>query len=200
MATLLVAIASATLCGCNKFSGSGVNKESNTGFDPCSTLREIDPHCGWKPHWEDSGPSVNQIDGAKTEFVEMDSSDPDGEDSGDLHYAALRLCFNNGKLCHGDTIGIGVNVHGMVDPVYDSEYSTQVRYRFDGQSPLRATWGISDNHETLFPSGHEKTFASELLKHKELVLEFSYYEKAPRTITFDLSGLDGALKVKGLSL
>jgi hypothetical protein len=48
--------------------------KSNAEFDPCEGLRETDPHCGWKPHWDDSGVSVNLIDGAKTEFLSLESS------------------------------------------------------------------------------------------------------------------------------
>ena len=170
-------------------------------FDPCQSIREADPHCGWNAHWEDSGISVNKIDGSKTEFLETESLDADGMDYGDLHYATLTLCFENGKLCHGQSIGVAVKVHGMVSPSDDeSEYSTSVRLRFDDGAPTRQTWGISDDHDALFPRGHEKQFATQLKQHKKLILEFSYYEKAPRTVSFDLTGLDGAMQLKGLQL
>jgi len=169
------------------------------GFDPCESVRESDPHCGWKPHWEDSGTSVSAIDGAKTELLSMESTDADGVDFGKLHYADLRICFENSKLCGGKHVGVGVAVHGMLaSKGYDSEYSTPVRLKFDDDKPTSQTWGISDSHDTLFPYGKEEQFLSQLMQHNKLVLEFSYYEKAPRTVTFDLSGLADKMKSENL--
>jgi len=169
-------------------------------IDPCEGLRDNNPHCGWAAHWDDSGVSTNEIDGRRTEFLLMESSNPDGADFGDLHYAKLKLCFDDGELCGKKTIGVGVQVHGMLaSSGYDEEYSTPVRIRFDDETPMRQTWGISDNHEMLFPYGHEKQFAQEMLAHKKLIVEFSYYEHAPRTVSFDLSGLGDAMQHSGLS-
>lgn len=173
--------------------------ESGTVFDPCESLRDTDPHCGWKPYWESSGVSTNAIDGTKTEFVSIESSDADGMDFGKLHYAELRICFENGKLCGGQHVGVGVTVHGMLAPLgYESEYSTPVRFRFDDDRPLRQTWGISDSHDTLFPHGHERQFLTQLMQHHKLVLEFSYYEKAARTVTFDITGLADKMRSENL--
>jgi hypothetical protein len=36
------------------------------------------------------------------------------------------------------------------------------------------------------------------MQHKKLVVEFSYYEQAPRTVTFDLSGLADKLRSDNL--
>ncbi len=168
------------------------NKEtkSEVTFDPCESLRDTDPHCGWKPHWESSSVSTNAIDGTKTEFLSLESSDPDGIDFGKLHYAELSICFENGKLCVGKHVGVGITVHGMLaSKGYEAEYSTSVRLKFDEEKPFSQTWGISDSHETLFPYGREKQFLNQLMEHRKLVLEFSYYEKAARTVTLDLSGL-----------
>ena len=187
-----------TLAGCNG-SGAGSAAKSETKFDPCEGLRELNPHCGWTPHWYDTGVSTNAIDGTKTEHLMLESIDPDGMDYGRLHYAELKICFKNGKLCGGDIVGVGVTVHGMVSPLsYDSHHRTPVRLKFDDERPARETWGISDDKETLFPYGHEKQFLSELITHRKLILEFSYYEKAPTTITFELSGLGAQMKTAGL--
>ncbi len=167
-----------------------------------ATNRSMDPHCcGWKPHWGASGVTTNAIDGTKTEFLTTESTDPEGSDSGSLRYAELKICFDNGKLCGGQDIGVGVQVHGMVAVQdKDSEYSTPVRIKFDDAKPIRQTWGISDDHEMLFPSGREKEFSAGLTKHGKLVLEFSYFEKAPRTVTFDLSGLADKMKSENLGM
>ena len=152
--------------------------KSEASFDPCESLRDTDPHCGWKPHWDDSGVSTNAIDGNKTEFLSLESSDADGMDFAKLHYAELRICFENGKLCGGKHVGVGVTVHGMLaSEGYESEYSTPVRLKFDEEKPLSQTWGISDSHDTLFPYGREKQFLNQIMQHNKLVLEFSYYEK-----------------------
>lgn len=182
-------------------SSTAAAPQSDAKFDPCESLRETDPHCGWKSHWENSGVSTNAIDGTKTEFLSMESSDADGVDFGKLHYAELRICFENGKLCGGQHVGVGVTVHGMVAPLnFESEYSTQVRLKFDDDKPLRQTWGISDSHDTLFPHGRERQFLTQLTQHNKLVLEFSYYEKAARTVTFDISGLASKMKSETLGV
>jgi hypothetical protein len=178
------------------------NAKSDTKFDPCESLRESDPHCGWKPQWADSGISTNAIDGTKTEFLSLDSTDPDGMDFGKLHYAELRICFENGKLCGGRHVGVAVNAHGMIQSLgYQTgqQYSTPVRLKFDDEKPLRQTWGIADSHDALFPYGREKQFLTQLTLHKKLVLEFSYYEKAPRTVIFEISGLADKMKSKNLT-
>jgi len=180
---------------------SGNPAKSEASFDPCESLRDTDPHCGWKPHWESSGVSTNAIDGTKTEFVSLESSDADGMDFGKLHYAELRICFENGKLCGGKHVGVGVTVHGMLaSEGYESEYSTAVRLKLDDEKPLSQTWGISDSHDTLFPYGREKQFLNQIMQHNKLVLEFSYYEKSARTVTFDLSGLADKMKAENLAV
>jgi hypothetical protein len=182
--------------------GSSASAAGTTAasFDPCESLRESNPHCGWKPHWEDSGTSVNPIDGSKTEFLSMESTDADGVDFDKMHFANLRICFKDGTLCGGKTIGVGITVHGMLASVgYESEYSTPVRLKFDDDKPVSQTWGISDSHDALFPSGKEGQFLSQLIQHNKLVLEFSYYEKAARTVTFDITGLADKMKSANLA-
>ena len=83
---------------------------------------------------------------------------------------------------------------------YNSEYGTCVQLKFDSDKPVSQTWGISDSHDTLFPHGKEGQFLSQLTQHNKLVLEFSYYEKAARTVTFDLAGLTEKMKLDNLEL
>jgi hypothetical protein len=178
--------------------GAALNSQAE--FDPCEGLRQTDPHCGWKAHWEDSGVSTNAIDGTKTEFLSLESSDADGVDFGRMHFAELRICFANGKLCGSPRVAVGVTVHGMLEPVsYESQYRTSIRLKFDDDKPLRQTWGIADSHEALFPDGQEKQFLGQLISHNKLVLEFSYYEKAARTVTFELPGLADKMKSANLT-
>ena len=164
--------------------------------------RAQDPHCcGWKARWEDTGVSTNAIDGTVTRFLSSESVDPDGADSGSMHYAELRICFRNGRLCSGRAVGVAVDVHGMVEPAGyepDEDSRTPVRVRFDEEKPVRQKWGITEDHDALYPSGHEEQFLGQLTQHHKLLLEFSYYEKAPRTVTFDLTGLSEKMMMDGL--
>jgi hypothetical protein len=210
MVIILVTVVAAILVGVWVYQGldlSGARarktaddiRELNNEMD--ATNRSMDPHCcGWKPHWEASGITTNGIDGTKTEFLTTESTDPEGADSGSLRYAEMKICFENGKLCGGNDIGIGIDVHEMVAPLEDSEYRTSVRLRFDDGKPIRQTWGISDGHDALFPIGREQQFLADLTQHSKLVLEFSYFEKAPRTVTFDLSGLAEKMKSESLRM
>jgi hypothetical protein len=194
-------ILTVALISCNnQTSRHGGETVAKATFDPCESLRQLDPHCGWKPHWDDSGISTNAIDGTKTEFLSIESTDTDGA-SLTLSYGKLRICFENGKLCGNKSVGVGVTVHGMVQPMdYDSEYSTPVRVKFDDDRPSRQTWGIADSHDALFPHGREELFLLQLLAHKKLILEFSYYERAPRTLTFEISGLEDKMKSIGVDV
>jgi hypothetical protein len=196
---LALCVAAFLLVGCESGSAPQKAAEVKATSDPCENLRQLDPHCGWHPHWNDSGASTNAIDGTKSQFLSLDSSDPDGMTIGRMTYAELRVCFENGRLCGHNTIGVGVTVDGMVSPLnYEHEHNTSVRVKFDDEKAVRQTWGISDDHDTLFPMGREKPFLFELLKHNKLILEFSYYEKAPRTVTFELSGLGEKMKSSGI--
>jgi hypothetical protein len=188
------------------FSGCGTREKGSSieaarKLDPCESLRESDPHCGWEPHWVDVGPFVSEMDGKATQLLAMQSIDPDGIDFGKLHYAELRLHFDDGQIRPGKHIAVGVNVHGTVNPIsMDSEYSTTVRLKFDDGRPRRETWGISDDRQMLFPYGKEKQFIGELLRHSVLIVEFSYFESAPRTIKFKLDGLAEIMNSQHLKL
>jgi hypothetical protein len=118
--------------GCNQ-QGTNIQKppeQTDAKFDPCESLRDTDPHCGWKPEWVHLGPIVSDMDGAKADYLDMDSIDPDGSDAGGLHYAQLRLRFENGKLRPGRHVAVGIAVHGMLESLsLDSEYDTPVRVK-----------------------------------------------------------------------
>ena len=135
------------------------------------------------------------MDGTRTQHVFVEASDADGSILGTLHYPELRLCFKNGSLCGNTTLGVGIGGHTIIEPVDygDSNHDTVVRVRFDDEKPSRQTCGISDDKKSLFPSGREKQFARELLKHKTLYVEFSYLNESPRTVSFQLEGLQEIL-------
>ena len=45
-----------------------------------------------------------------------------------------------------------------------------------------------------------KQFLDQIMQHNKLVLEFSYYEKSARTVTFDLQGLADKMKTENLAV
>jgi hypothetical protein len=183
------------MAGCNN------SNTSSKQFDPCDGLRSLDPHCGWKPHWDTLGARVNKMDGSRDQHVSVDASDADGMVAGSLHYPELRLCFHNGKLCGGSDIGVMVAGHTVIEPLdYERSHSTSVRIRFDDGRPVRQVWGISDDDRALFPYGHEKQFANELLTHKVLYVEFSYYQHSAHTVSFQLNGLQEMLATENLNI
>lgn len=185
--------------GCSSSGVRSNSAKSERKVDPCEALRQRDPHCGWKPHWYDYGVSTDAVDGTKTQFLMLESSDPDGVDYGDLHYAKLTICFKNGKLCGGRNVGVGVTVHGIVSSLsHDRNYGTRVRLKFDDERPVLERWAITANRVTLFPNGSEKQFLSQLLHHQKFILELSYYKEASRTITFELAALADRMQAAGL--
>jgi hypothetical protein len=195
---LIVSLGLALSIGCS--SGEKRIAQSDAPVDPCAAIREQDPHCGWKPHWDDTGALTNALDGTKTEFLSLESTDADGVDNGGLHYATLKLCFKNGKACGGNSMAIAFEVHSWVRPLDDdTRYQTTVRFRFDNEPLEKQVWTIADSRDALGPPS-AKVFFSQLLRHQKLILEFSYDERSPRTLTFDLPGLAEKMKSTSLSL
>ena len=68
-----------------------------------------------------------------------------------------------------------------------------VRVKFDESSPIRQLWTRSTDYKALFaPDG--LIFARQLAKSKSFLLEFTPFQEGPRTISFDVSGLDTKLQ------
>jgi hypothetical protein len=200
-ALLMTVLGFTLLIDCN--SGERKATQSDATLDPCAAFLERDPHCGWKPHWDDTGAITNALDGTKREFLSLESTDADGVDYDRLHYATLRLCFQDGKPCGGESVTVGFRVHGMVRSLDDdNQYLTAVRFRFDKEQLIKEHWTIADSREAFGPPSGKKVhlFLSQLLQHEKLILEFSYDEHSPRTLTFDLPGLAERMKSAGLSL
>ena len=189
----LATIAMVTVCACQR-TAQRSEPVAEKKFDPCEALRETNPHCGWKPHWVDSGVSVNELDGTRKQCLRLESTDVDGIDFGRFHFATLFLCFDNGKLRKGKIIGLGVTVDGILD----GSDGTSVRFKFDDEKLVSQTWGRSEDYDTLYPRGREQQILAQLLSHQKLILEFSYWRKGPRTVTFELSGLAESMRLADL--
>jgi len=76
------------------------------------------------------------------------------------------------------------------DTIVDNE---GVRIRFDDFSPVRQSWSKSTDHKALF-APDAVTFARDLTKARKFLFEFTPFEERERTITFEVSGLDGKLQ------
>jgi len=68
-----------------------------------------------------------------------------------------------------------------------------VRIRFDDSSPERQFWSESTDHRAIF-APDAVTFARALTKARKLLFEFTPFEERARTVSFEVSGLDGKLQ------
>lgn len=188
-------------CGCNQ----DVHETTVRGSDHDSASLGATPSRQVPTSsWQVQDPETNPIDGSKTHFLSLGSIEGDSES----HYisgigsipvqkstAKIVLCFRNGKLCAGSSIGARVGIDGFV-PTDGSP----VRLKYDDGQPLRQQWAGSDSHSSLFPYGREKQFVNSLLNHKTLYFEFSKYEEASQVVTFKIAGLADAMKQAGLTI
>ncbi|HEV7217919.1 MAG: hypothetical protein ACHP8A_19395 [Terriglobales bacterium] len=153
-----------------------------------SKAAELAPNNAPEPsRWYVQGAEVNPIDGSKNQILSLDARESYRD-----HRICIVLSFHNGKLSRG-TIGTRLDVDDFV-----TVDGSEVRMKFDNDKPIQEHWSGGDSHDTLFPYGRENQFLVNLLRHKELALEFSCYEKAPQTVTFNIQGLSGDLKAAGL--
>src|SRR5258706_542783 len=134
-----------------------------------------------KSAWMVQAPTISAMDGEKSQFLYSWS-----EETTPLHeQPRLVLAFDNGRLSKKHC-GVSINAEGMVNPEGGEygEYKTHVRVKFDDEKPISQTWSITDSHDALSPHG-EAQFLAQMLRHRKLIVEFSYYEKSPETVTFD---------------
>ena len=142
--------------------------------------------------WRIQDPEISPIDGVKTQFISLEANESSRYSDNRI---AIVLCFENGKLTHKH-VGARVDVGGFV--AGSDGDGGSVRLKFDDEKPTRESWGVADSHDALFPFRNESYFLARLLKHKTLAFEFSYYEKAAQTVTFNIAGLADAMRSAGL--
>lgn len=149
-----------------------------------------------RPRWYVQDPSTNPIDGVKTQFISLDANENSRYSP---HKTSLVLTFENDRLAGRAHAPVRVDADGVLKSVDGElgEYSTLTRVRFDDEQPSRQTWGIADDHKALFARNSQQ-FLVQLLHHKRLAVEFSYYGAAPQAVTFDLYGLADDMKAAGL--
>jgi hypothetical protein len=107
---------------------------------------------------------------------------------------AIVLAFHNGKL-ERKHVGARIDVNGFV-----TTDGSNVRLKFDNEKISGGPWAGDDSHTALFPFHYEAPFVAHLMRCKHLAVEFSLYEEAPQTATFDISGLADVMKSSGLSI
>ena len=71
--------------------------------------------------------------------------------------------------------------------------NTKVLLRYDKEKAKTRRWGLSTDHKATFVRGNIP-FIKKLLKHKKLLLRVTPYSDSPVTATFDLRGLNEAIK------
>jgi hypothetical protein len=161
---IAILILAVPIIGCGKLASNDGEKREQAAASPPPI--PVSTTAGTITNWVDLGITTNAIDGTKREHLSLESTDTVLTSVDQLRHADINLCFDNGRLCR-KSVGVGVNVHGMVAPVgYESEYSTPVRIKFDDDKPSRDTWGIADSHDALFPYGREEQFLLQLIRHK----------------------------------
>jgi hypothetical protein len=141
-----------------------------------------------KSAWITQLPKINPIDESKEQILRLYANErlPHRD-------VQLVLCFRNGKLISSPNVGVRVDVGGFV-----SDSNGAVRLRFDNEAATRSTWGRTSSHDALYPPDQTRMLM-QLMHHSKLAVEFSLYEEAAETVTFDLTGLADEMKSAGLS-
>jgi hypothetical protein len=137
------------------------------------------------PTWIVQAPKVNPVDGSRDQILVLHA---EGRPQ-----IAIVLAFHNGRLYQGDICGVRIDVDGFV-----TTEGSNVRLRFDDGKISEGQWAGTDSHESLFPSGYQVAFLKNLMSHTKLAFEFSLYEGAPQTVTFNIAGLSDVMKTNSL--
>jgi len=151
---------------------------------PASTFPQ--PTAPSTSDWTISVPDVNKMDGVTTQFVSTGG------------FAHIRLEFKNNKLCAGSCIPVALITpqagHGcfIESNVEGSMYSRRVRVKFDDGKPRTEVWGISDDHEAIFPHNPEG-FIQEMKKHNSVFIEFGCDASDSYVMEIGIHGLQSAL-------
>ncbi|HBX5494045.1 TPA: type VI secretion protein [Klebsiella pneumoniae] len=78
--------------------------------------------------------------------------------------------------------------------VYLGLEETSMLYRFDKQKAVERRWSISTDTKAVFYSGRNIDFVKAMTKADKMFARITPYNESPASVTFDLSGLNSALK------
>jgi len=132
--------------------------------------------------WRQSD-SVDKLDGTKTLNLGLVSSDKIASGFGPMKEAYINF------RCRKNLTEIYV-----VWPSYlGSGNSLSVKWRADGQPVATESWSPSSDGRAAF-APRPVDFAKKLLGKKELVFNIEPYNQGPQTVTFNIVGIDDAIK------
>ncbi|EMX8696351.1 type VI secretion system-associated protein TagO [Klebsiella pneumoniae] len=78
--------------------------------------------------------------------------------------------------------------------VYLGLEETSMLYRLDKQKAVERSWSISTDTKAVFYSGRDIDFVKALTKADKMFARITPYNESPVSVTFDLAGLNSALK------
>jgi hypothetical protein len=105
------------------------------------------------------------------------------------HYASLVIRCRKGKT------DLYVHTETPVKTSYDSDYDdlgSHIRYRIDGGKPTGEYWSEATDNEAVF-SPNPISLARRLAKAKIVLFEFTPFDAASTTVSFDVNGLQAVL-------
>ena len=118
----------------------------------------------------------------------------------DSRTVTLRLISDTGRSVYGDPVSLVLRCRsGELDAYinwksYIAEDYPRVTYRVGNSEAETKTWiNSSDNRATFF-RGNEQIFIEELVRSRKFVAQVTPYNESPITATFDLHGLNAAIR------
>ncbi|EPY8411906.1 type VI secretion system-associated protein TagO [Klebsiella aerogenes] len=78
--------------------------------------------------------------------------------------------------------------------VYLGLEETSMLYRFDKQKAVERGWSISTDTKAVFYRGRDIDFVKAMMKADKMFARITPYNESPVSVTFDLSGLNSAVK------
>lgn len=163
------------LVGCSPKQISDRSAKGTTPTSPCEISNPGNADVDWQFSEE-----VNSIDGKETSIAALNWVDGTG---------VLLRCggadLTRDLLCRSGKLEAYVVTDEMVG-------APTVRVRFDDHQPVRQSWSRSEDYKAVF-APDARQFVRDLMKSKELFIEYSPYEKIPKTLHFPTAGLAEAV-------
>ncbi len=85
-------------------------------------------------------------------------------------------------------------VYMSTEYVFLGTQGQTVRIKFDDNKPIKQRWGSSEDGTALFQSSQTISFAKDMMKHDEMVVEFTPHGKIGEQTKFNLKGLSKAIE------
>lgn len=125
---------------------------------------------------------VSPIDDSKSYFLILESEDEVPGMFGTSYKPSLYIRFKEGDL----ESYISYNI-------YIGSSEVDVTTRFDKNEAETESWGLSTDGKAVFAIDSE-SFIQSIVEAKTLVVRLTPYGESPKTVSFDLRGIDKAIK------